>query len=375
MSTSCPPNEGDARKGLRRHVGERFHADAYGFWAAGDVFEEVARKWGGVSERQVRRWAEAERWKERLQATQRKALAKLEEKDANRLVRLAQIHQRGARKLRRYALGLLKTGALEVDPTSGQAQKLMKRDPATGESVRAWALMLGAHFVWRPVGDLYESVRTGSPGFRRLYGERFFEWAKTHPEDGAIFNAAMTSGSARRFPALLAAYDFTQFERIVDVGGGHGALLAGILCACPKMLGVLFDLLNVVAGAERLRIAGFAERCEIVGGDFFESVPAGGDAYILSRVIHDLDDAAGLKILANCRRAIQPAGRLLLIEGLSKPPNEPDPNKFLDVWFVGGGGCERTDIEYRALLRSGGFELVRVVATGGPGAILESRPV
>ena len=92
------------------------------------------------------------------------------------------------------------------------------------ESVRARALTLGAHFVWRPLGDLYECVRTETPGFHRLYGERFFEWSKTHPEDGA-----MTSGSAQRLPAILAAFDFSRFERIIDVGGGHGALLAGIL--------------------------------------------------------------------------------------------------------------------------------------------------
>jgi hypothetical protein len=242
------------------------------------------------------------------------------------------------------------------------------------QSVRAWALMLGAHFVWRPLGDLYESVQTGTPGFRRLYGERFFEWTKTHPDDGAIFNAAMTTGSTQRLPSILAAYDFAPFERIVDVGGGHGALLAGILGACPQTRGVLFDLPNVVAGAEPLRAPGLADRCEIVGGDFFESVPTGGDAYVLSRVIHDWDDSTGLKILVNCRRAIRPNGRLLLIEGVSRPPNEPDPNKFLDVWFIGGGGCERTEVEYRALLRAGGFELVRVVATDGPSAILESRP-
>jgi len=133
------------------------------------------------------------------------------------------------------------------------------------DGVRAWALMLGAHFVWRPLGELYESVRTGTPGFRRLYGERFFEWTKTHPEDGAIFNAAMTSGSAQRLPAILAAFDFSRFERIVDVGGGHGALLAGILAASPKSHGVLCDLPNVVAGADALRAPDLAGRCAIVG--------------------------------------------------------------------------------------------------------------
>jgi SAM-dependent methyltransferase len=242
------------------------------------------------------------------------------------------------------------------------------------ESVRAWALLLGAHFVWRPLGELYESVRTGTPGFRRLYGERFFEWAKTHPEDGALFNAAMTSGSAHRLPALLAAFDFSRFERIVDIGGGHGALLAGILASNPRTRGVLFDLPNVVAGAEALRAPDIAERCEIVEGDFFEAVPANGDAYILSRVIHDWDDDAALKILGSCHRAIRPDGRLLLVEGVSKPPNEPDPNKFLDVWFIGGGGCERTEAEYRELLRSGGFTLQRVVPIGESGNILESCP-
>jgi hypothetical protein len=113
--------------------------------------------------------------------------------------------------------------------------------------------MLGAHFVWRPLGDLYESVRTGTSGFSRLYGEQFFDWLNTHPEDGAVFNDAMTSGWVRRLPAVLAAYDFSCFERIVDVGGGHGALLAGILSAIPKVRGVLYDPPNVVAGAEALR--------------------------------------------------------------------------------------------------------------------------
>jgi hypothetical protein len=241
-------------------------------------------------------------------------------------------------------------------------------------SVRAWALMLGAHFVWRPLGDLHESVRTGTGGFSRLYGQRFFEWTRTHPEDGAIFNAAMTSGSTGGSAAVLAAYDFSRCGCIVDVGGGHGALLAAILEANPAAQGILYDLPHVIAGADPLRTSGAAQRCQLVGGDFFKSVPGGGDAYIMSRVIHDWDDDAALTILGHCRRAIPDGGRLLLVESISKPPNEPDPSKFLDVWFIGGGGCERTEAEYRSLLRRGGFELERVVPTVRSSAVLESRP-
>ena len=290
---------------------------------------------------------------------------------------LAEAAQVDAPSLKRILRALTTLGVFAEDTDGRFRHTDMSQTLRAGhpESVRAWALMLGAHFVWRPLGDLYESVRTGTPGFRRLYGERFFEWSKTHPEDGAVFNAAMTSGSAQRLPAILAAFDFSRFERIIDVGGGHGALLAGILAVSQKTRGVLYDLPNVVSDAEALRAPDIVERCEIVGGDFFESVPPDGDAYILSRVIHDWDDNAALKILGQCRRAIRSDGRLLLIEGVSKPPNVPDPNKFLDVWFIGGGGRERTEAEYRALLRSGGFALERVVPTDGPSAILESRPV
>jgi SAM-dependent methyltransferase len=150
-------------------------------------------------------------------------------------------------------------------------------------------------------------------------------------------------------------------------------LLASILEANPKTRGILYDLPNVVAGAEAVRASSIAHRCEIVGGDFFKSVPSGGDAYILSRVIHDWDDDDALKILAHCRRSIRPDGRLLLLEGISKPPNEPDSAKFLDVWFIGGGGGERTEAEYRSLLRRGGFILERVAPTLRSNAVLEGR--
>ncbi|HEU4368605.1 MAG TPA: methyltransferase [Methylomirabilota bacterium] len=297
-----------------------------------------------------------------------------EPRTADELAEAAQVHGPSLHRI----LRALATLGVFAEDSEGRfrhtdlSEKLRADHP---ESVRAWALMLGAHFVWRPLGDLYESVRTGTGGFRRLYGEPFFAWTTTHPEDGAVFQAAMTSGSAQRLPAVLAAYDFSRFECVVDVGGGHGALLAGILTASPRTRGVLYDLPSVVTGADALRAPDIAGRCEVVGGDFFDAVPAGGDAYLLSRIIHDWDDEAALKILGHCRRAIRADGRLLLFESVSKPPNEPDPNKFLDVWFIGGGGRERTEAEYRALLRRAGFALARAVPTGAPSAILESHPV
>jgi O-methyltransferase domain len=297
-----------------------------------------------------------------------------EPRTAEELAEVVQVH---AESLRRILRALTTLGVFAEDGDGRfQHTDLSRTLRADHEkSVRAWALLLGAHYVWRPLGDLYESVRTGTPGFRRLYGERFFEWCQTHPKDASVFNAAMTSGSAQRLPAILAAYDFSRFKRLVDVGGGHGALLAGILSASPKTRGVLYDLPNVVAGADALRASDVAARCEIVGGDFFETVPGNGDAYLLSRVIHDWDDDAALTILGNCRRRMEPDGWVLLIEGVSKPPNEPDPNKFLDVWFLGGGGRERTEAEYRSLLHRAGFALARVVPTGGSSAILEGHPV
>jgi O-methyltransferase domain len=145
--------------------------------------------------------------------------------DPRTIDELAEATHVHAPSLRRVLRALTTVGVFAEDADgriqhTGLSETLRADHP---ESVRAWALMLGAHFVWRPLGDLYESVRTGTAGFRRLYGEGFFEWVKTHPEDGAVFNAAMTSGSAQRLPAVLAAYDFSRFERIVDVGGGHGS--------------------------------------------------------------------------------------------------------------------------------------------------------
>src|SRR2546428_7607064 len=214
-----------------------------------------------------------------------------EPRTADELAEAAQVH---APSLKRILRALTTLGVFAED-TDGRfrhtdlSQTLRAGHP---ESVRAWALMLGAHFVWRPLGDLYESVRTGTPGFRRLYGERFFEWSKTHPEDGAVFKPAMTSGSAQRLPAIRAAFDFSRFERIIDVGGGHGALLAGILAVSQKTRGVLYDLPNVVSGAEALRAPDSSNAARSLAGPFLRRFLPDGDAYILSPGIHDRDAKA-----------------------------------------------------------------------------------
>jgi hypothetical protein len=241
------------------------------------------------------------------------------------------------------------------------------------ESIRRWAMMLGARFVWEPCGELHEAIRTGRPAFELVYNARFFEYLADHPDAGAVFNAAMSSLPAY-VAAIVEAYDFSKFERIVDVGGGHGALLLAILSANPRLRGVLHDLPGVVASADAVRRGPVADRCEIVGGNFFEGVPAGADAYLLSGVIHDWDDEAATKILRNCRRAIRPDGTLLLVEAVLTPSSAPSRALMDVLMMVLTGGRERTEDEFRSLLQAAGFSLTRVIPTAGA-SILESRPV
>jgi SAM-dependent methyltransferase len=241
------------------------------------------------------------------------------------------------------------------------------------QSIRRWAMMLGAGFVWEPCQKLYETMRTGRPAFEITYHAPFFEYLAEHPDDAAVFNAAMSSLPSY-INAFVEAYDFSQFERIVDVGGGHGAKLFAILAANARLRGVLYDLPSVVAGAVPADRDTIGDRCEIVGGDFFEAVPAGADAYLLSGIIHDWNDEAALKILANCRRAIRPDGRLLLVETALTPSSDPSRALMDVLMMVLTGGRERTEAEFGSLLREAGFSLTRVIPTAGA-SILESRPV
>lgn len=242
------------------------------------------------------------------------------------------------------------------------------------QSVRAVAVCMASPAVWRPWGHLYESIVTGKPAFDHVYGESFFEFLSHNPEPAGVFNAAMTSISSGDLPAILQAYDFSGFQKIVDVGGGEGILLRGILEHYPRATGVLFDLPPVVAEARDQCDSTFDGRYELAGGDMFESVPAGGDCYILKSILHDWSDAEAIQILRNCRRVIASDGKLLVVELIIAPSNQPDFAKWLDLnMLVLLTGRERTEAEFAELYAAAGFRLTRVISTGGR-ALIEGIP-
>lgn len=243
-------------------------------------------------------------------------------------------------------------------------------------SQRAWAIMVCGPSFWSSWGALLHSVRTGETAFPKVHGMSNWEYRKHHPAEQAIFDAAMTANTALEAEAVAGGYDFSRFGVLADVGGGHGLLLATILAAHPSMRGVLFDQPQVVDDASDLLVrAGVAERCDLVGGDFFESVPRGADAYLLKSVIHDWDDEQAIAILSTCRSAMAEGAKLLLVERIVRPGNTPDPAKFMDLlMLVMNGGRERTDDDFGRLLAAGGFRLSNVVPTGGALSVIEGTP-
>jgi hypothetical protein len=241
-------------------------------------------------------------------------------------------------------------------------------------SLRAIVTHWGEEPSWKAWGALLESVKTGQTAFVLANGAEVFPYYATHPESARPFNEAMTEFSASVGAAVIEAYDFSEFRQIVDVGGGHGGLLTTILKANPQARGVVFDQPEVVAGAPAMIAAqGLQGRVEAAGGDFFASVPAGGDAYVMKHIIHDWDDERSIAILRNIRRAMADSGKLLLIESVVPPGNAPDFGKLVDVhMLVMTGGRERTEAEHAALFAKAGFRLTRVVPTQSPVSVVEA---
>ncbi|WP_327637274.1 acetylserotonin O-methyltransferase [Kribbella sp. NBC_00482] len=242
-------------------------------------------------------------------------------------------------------------------------------------SVAGWARFIGKDSHWQAYAGLEDSIRTGETAFPAVHGEPVWEYRAKRPEEQAAFDAAMTSMSETQADAVVDAYDFSRFETLVDVGGGRGRLLTGVLSRYPSVRGVLFDQPDVVAGAhDLLSAAGLSDRCLVVGGNFFDSVPE-GDAHLLKAVIHDWADAESIEILRSCRKSMPAHGRLLLVEQLLDESPDPVRTAFSDLnMLVMTGGRERTTDEYRALLAAADLDLVTAVPTAGPAFVLEAAP-
>jgi hypothetical protein len=270
-------------------------------------------------------------------------------------------HAPSLRRLMRYLVG---EGFFERQPDGrfglNEAADPLRQDAPA--SLQPMALYFGLPAVWAGWAQLHAAMQRGGSGFAAAHGEELFSYLATHPEDADVFNRFMTALVARRPP--LHAHDFSAAALVVDVAGGEGATIAGVLTAYPQMRGILFDLPDVVAGGRKtLAAAGLESRCDVVGGSFFDAVPSGGDVYILSNILHDWNDADALRILKVCRAAMQTGSQLLVAEAIVAEDDEPSLAKTLDMAMLAVlGGAQRTMAEFQALFDETGFGEARIVA-------------
>jgi hypothetical protein len=241
-------------------------------------------------------------------------------------------------------------------------------------SARACVLTFGGPWLIAAFEKIMYSLETGRTGFEAAMGMPVFNYLAQHPEDASLFSETMVGVHGAEPQAVAAAYDFSAFKTIVDVGGATGNLLAAIVTRHPGPRGVLFDLPHVVKDAPALlKARGVESRVTIESGSFFETVPAGADAYLLSHVIHDWSEDKCLTILGHCRKAMKPDSRLLIIELVLPTGDTPHPGKILDiVMLVAPGGQERTAAEYTPLLAKAGFRVTRVVPTDSAASVVEA---
>jgi hypothetical protein len=254
------------------------------------------------------------------------------------------------------------------------AADILRKD--SPRSVHDLVLFIADPLHLRVYADAIESLRTGKPAAEKTLGKPVFKWFAEHPEYSSTFNNAMTNMSAAIVPAVLEAYDFGDIGLLVDVAGGHGQVLRSILQKYPAMRGILMDLDHVLAGAKPyIEADGVADRCQTVAGDFFKAVPPGGDAYVMKHIIHDWDDERAAQILGSIHTAVgSKHGKVILLEGVLAPGNEPGLGKIMDLeMLLLPGGRERSAEEFRGLFDRAGFDLVRVVPTPSPVCVIEAR--
>ena len=241
-------------------------------------------------------------------------------------------------------------------------------------SVRSALLVVGSNWWARAFDHFVYSLETGKTGMEKAFGRPLFDYLAEHPDDASLFSQLMVFFNGPEPPAVAAAYNFSDFTTVVDVGGATGNMLSAILARHAGPRGVLFDLPHVVCDAPALlKARGVEERVTIETGDFFENVPAGGDAYLLSHVIHDWKEDQCCTILGHCRKAMKPNGRLLIVEQVLPGGDIPHPGKLLDMaMLVLTGGQERTEAEYVVLLSKAGFRLTHVTPTQSAASIVEA---
>lgn len=239
-------------------------------------------------------------------------------------------------------------------------------------SQRSMALMMGEehYLAW---GNLADTVQTGDNAYEKVFGKPIFDHLAEYPEKARIFDDAMTGIHGRETGAIIDAYDFSGINVIADIGGGNGSKITAILQKHPEMRGILSDLPHVVERARpNIEAAGLSDRCQLVSGDFFKAVPSGADAYVMRHIIHDWDDEKSLTILSNCHAVMSVGSKLLVVESVIPPGNEPFMGKFLDLtMMLIPGGKERTEDEYRELYDRAGFDLVRIVPTSTEVSVVE----
>ncbi|MDG6934181.1 MAG: hypothetical protein JRN68_05745 [Nitrososphaerota archaeon] len=253
--------------------------------------------------------------------------------------------------------------------------KLLAEDPP--DSLRGWVEFTGEPFYTHCWEKLAESVRTGEPVWEKVHGTSMFEYFASNKHASNIFDSAMTNLSNIEAPAIIEAYDFGPYKTIVDIGGGQGYLLAKILMKYSHINGILFDFPYVIARARAyFARQGLKSRSKVIGGDFFKTVPRGGDAYLLKFILHDWDDQHCVKILRNCRKAMKPTAKLLVVEPVMPESKTPHLGTFDDLeMLVILGGRDRTRREHEKLLRESGFAVTREIKTKSYHSILEAVPV
>jgi hypothetical protein len=269
--------------------------------------------------------------------------------------------------------GVLSQDSCERFALTPAGQTLCSTRP---DSLRAWVMMALGGEYYEAWGALLDTVRTGEPAFPRVFADDVWTYRTKHPEHAALFDAAMASHAGPSADDLLAAYPFVRFGRIVDVGGGDGAMVEAILKAAPAAHAVVFDLPRVAEKArERLRGAGLEARGEAAGGDMFDAVPRGGDVYILSSVLHDWTDPQAIAILGRCRQAMAPGSTLVLFERIlpERADDRAPQARLADLlMMVVYGGHERTEAEFRALLEAAHLRHTRTLHTAGGFAVVEA---